>query len=96
MRSASLVELGRIRLHPAPDAARIHCQTALGQHLGHVLIRQWMSQIPAYGQQNDLARVVTPFERIDRPPDIDSPYQVTTNWNSQRNRAEQVCKALLI
>src|SRR6185437_7092719 len=60
-------ELGRIRLYPAPDAARIHCQTALGQHLGDVLIRQWISQIPAHGQQNDLARIVTPFEGVDRP-----------------------------
>jgi hypothetical protein len=86
MRPASFVELRRIRLYRAPDAARIYRQTALGQHLGHVLGRQWISQIPAHGQQNDLAWVVTPFEGIDGPSGIDSPYQVTNNL--QRDQIE--------
>jgi hypothetical protein len=38
-----LVQFGRIDLHPAPDAAGIHCEAPLGQDLGHVFVRQWIA-----------------------------------------------------
>jgi len=36
------------------------------QHLGHVLVRQRITQIPTYGQQDHLTRVLTSFKWIGR------------------------------
>jgi hypothetical protein len=55
MRPAAFVQFGRIRLHPAPDAARIDRKAPFGQHFGHVLICQRVTQIPSHRQKNDFA-----------------------------------------
>ena len=69
MRSAAFVELGRIGLHPAPNAAGIHLDTPFGHPLGDVLVGERIPEIPAHAQNDDLSRKLAPFEgivRVDR------------------------------
>lgn len=66
MRSAALIQLRTIDLHPAPDATGVNRHAAVRQEFGHVLVGQGISQIPADAQQDHLAREMAPFERIGR------------------------------
>src|SRR5437016_2493944 len=50
MRSAAFVQLGRVGLHPSPNAAGIHLDTTLGHQLGDVLVGERISEIPAHAQ----------------------------------------------
>jgi predicted enzyme related to lactoylglutathione lyase len=66
MRSAAFVQLGRIGLHPTPDAAGVHFDTTLGHQFGDVLVGERIPEIPAHAQNDHLSRVLAPFERIVR------------------------------
>ena len=66
MRAAAFVQLGGIGLHPAPNAAGIHLDTAFRQQLGDVLVRQRIPEIPAHAQNDHFSRELAPFERIVR------------------------------
>jgi hypothetical protein len=44
MRATALVDLWRIRLDPPPNAAGIHLKASFRQHLGHVKVRERISE----------------------------------------------------
>ena len=43
MQSTTLAQLRRVRLYPAPHAARIYGKSSVRQKLGHVLVSQRIS-----------------------------------------------------
>ena len=53
MWTASLAQLGGVRLDPAPDAASIHGQSSLRQQVRHMPVGQGVSQIPTYRREDD-------------------------------------------
>src|SRR5260370_42645890 len=64
MRSAAFVQLGCISLHSAANAAGIHLGTTFGQQFGDVLVGEGIPEIPTHAQNDQLSRVLAPFERI--------------------------------
>src|SRR5258708_23344953 len=63
---APLIQLRRIGLDPAPNAAGIHLDAALRQNLGDVFVGQRIPKVPSHAQNNHLARIVASFERVGR------------------------------
>ena len=61
---------------PAPDATGVNAQTAFERHLGHVRKGDRKPQVPPHAPENDIARIVTPFEGIGRGDGHVSPYQM--------------------
>ncbi len=51
-------------LHPPPNTAGVYRESSLTQQLGHVLVRQRISRIPANCCHDHLARTLATFERI--------------------------------
>src|SRR5438270_189141 len=55
VRPAAPIQLGRIGLHPAPNAAGVHLNTAFGQKFGDVSVSQRIAQVPPYTKDDHLA-----------------------------------------
>src|SRR5438132_12168144 len=51
-------------LHPTVDRGVIDMQAPLEHHLLQISVAQWIPQVPADTQQNNLGLEVTPFERL--------------------------------
>jgi hypothetical protein len=63
-------------LDPAADATGVNEQTTFERHLGHVRKGDRKPQVPPHAPENDIARMVTPFEWIRRGDGQVSPYQI--------------------
>src|SRR5262249_12738133 len=64
--AAALVQLRRIGLHPAPDAAGVHFDAAFRQKFSDMFVSQGIPQVPADTEKNHRTRKMAPFERIGR------------------------------
>jgi len=51
-------------LDPATDATGVDEHTAFERHLGHMRKRDREPQVPPHTPENDVARIVTPFEGV--------------------------------
>ena len=76
MSAAALVQFRSIDLNPAPYATGVNEQTTFERHLGHVRKGDRKPQIPPHAPENNIARIVTPFEGIGRGDGHVSPYQM--------------------
>jgi hypothetical protein len=65
-------------------------QTTLQRHLGHVRKGNRKPQVPPHTPENDIARIVTPFEGIRRGDRHVSPYQIPIRF-SQRYPNKRLC-----
>ena len=81
--AAALVPFRSVDLDPAPDAARVDEQTTFERHLGHMRKGNRKPQVPPHTRENDIARIVTPFEGIRRGDGHVPPYQILIRF-SQR------------
>jgi hypothetical protein len=66
MRSTAPVQLGCVHLHSAPDATGIQLDTSFGREFRDVLIRQRVSEVQAYAQDDQFSGVLPSFEGIIR------------------------------
>src|SRR5258708_38633553 len=66
MRSAAFVQLRRIGLHPAPNAAGIHLDTPFGYQFGDALVGERITEVPAHAQDDHFSREMAPFEGMVR------------------------------
>ena len=66
MRSAALVQLGCVCLHPAPNATGVHLHATFGYQLGDVLVGERIPQVPAHAQDDHFSWEMAPFERMVR------------------------------
>jgi hypothetical protein len=62
MGSAALLHLWSVVLHPTVNRSVIDVQAPLEHHLLQVSVAQWIAQVPADTQQNNLSFKMTPFE----------------------------------
>ena len=85
VRAAALVQFRPVDLDPAPDASGVDEQTTFERHLGHVRKGDRKPQVPPHAPENDIARIVTPFEGVRRDDGHVSPYQILIRF-SQRYR----------
>jgi hypothetical protein len=76
VRAAPLVQFRAVDLDPAPDATGMDEQPALERHLGHVHERDRKPQVPSHAPEDDVARIMAPFEGIRRRHGHVSPYQI--------------------
>jgi hypothetical protein len=83
VRAAAPVQFRPVDLDPAPDATGVDEQTTFERHLGHVRKGDRKPQVPPNAPENDIARIVTPFEGIRRGDGHVSPYQILIRF-SQR------------
>jgi hypothetical protein len=74
--AAALVQFWPVDLDPPPDATGVDEQTTFERHLGHVRKGDRKPQVPPHAPENDIARIVTPFEGIRRGDGHVSPYQI--------------------
>src|SRR5215470_13019708 len=63
---ASLIQIGRIRLDPTPNATGIHFHTPLAEDFGDMFVGQRKPEIPANAQQDHFPGIMASFERIRR------------------------------
>lgn len=61
--SQSLIQDGRIALHPPPDRDVIYGQTALLHHFFQVTVAERVPQIPPHAQNDDHVLEVPPPEQ---------------------------------
>jgi len=83
VRAAAPVQFRPVDLDPAPDTTGVDEQTTFESHPGHMLKMRSETLVPAHAPENDIARIVTPFERIRRGERHVSPYQILIRF-SQR------------
>jgi hypothetical protein len=83
VRAVALVQFRPLDLDPAPDATGVDKQTTFQCHLGHVRKGDRKPPVPPHAPENDLARIVAPFEGIRRGNGHVSPYQILIRF-SQR------------
>src|SRR5215467_11531830 len=81
--AAALVQFRSVDLDPAPDATGVNEKTTFERHLGHVRKGDRKPQVPPHAPENDIDRIVTPFEGIRRGYGHASPYQILIRF-SQR------------
>ena len=62
--AAALVQLWSVYLNPPPHAAGADEQASFYGHLGHLGDREGVPQIPAHTPQDDVTRIMSPFEGI--------------------------------
>src|SRR5262249_24496585 len=77
--AAALVQFRPLDLDP--DATGVDEQTTFQRHLGHVPKGNRKPQVPPHTPENDIARVVTPFEGVRRGHGQVSPYQVLSHFS---------------
>jgi hypothetical protein len=65
MRAAALLQFGCIVLHPAVDRGVIDVQSSLAHHLLQIPVAQWIPEVPADAEQNEISLEVTPFECLE-------------------------------
>jgi hypothetical protein len=65
VRSAAFVQLRPICLHPTPNAAGLHLDTAFGHQFADVLIGERVAKLPAHAQNDHFSRELAPFD-MDR------------------------------
>lgn len=63
MRAAASVQFRAVELDPAPDAAGMNKPSPFQRHLSHVRKGNAEPQVPPHTPENDVTRIVTPFER---------------------------------
>src|SRR5262249_8259686 len=78
MNPAALIQLRPVDLHPPPDTTGMDEQATLERHLRHVGKRDREPQVPPHAPEDDVSRIMTPFEGIQRSNRHVSPYQIPT------------------
>ena len=78
--AAALVQFRPVDLDPAPDATGVDEQTPFERHLGHARKGDRKPQVPPHTPENDIARIMTPFEGIRRGDGHVSPYQILVRF----------------
>src|ERR1700685_3463706 len=76
MPPAALVQFRPVSLHPTPHTTGADGQTSLPGHLRHLCHREGVAEIPAHTPHDDVAWIVSPFERIGCGDGHVSPYQI--------------------
>ena len=61
---AALIQLRPVSLHPTPHTTRADRKTSFPGHLPHLCHRDGIAEIPAHTPHDNVAWIVSPFERI--------------------------------
>jgi hypothetical protein len=72
VRPAPFVQLRRVGLHPAPNAAGIDLNTAFRYQLGDVFVGERITEIPTHAQNDHFSRKLATLEGIAASIDMGS------------------------